>query len=148
MSGPNCNLRFKPVLHPVVESFADVFAKLPPGLPPDRGVGHTINTGDSSPVSKPMYRLTPQEKAEVERQLADLVEKGFVQPSHSAWGAHVIFVAKKSGDLRMCVDYRALNQVTVKNMYPLPRNDDLLDRLRGARVFSSLDLQSGYHHYH
>ena len=142
---PNCNLRFKPVLHPVVESFADVFAELPPGLPPDRGVGHTINTGDSPPVSKPMYRLSPKEKAEVERQLADLVEKGFVQPSHSAWGAPVIFVAKKSGDLRMCVDYRALNQVTVKDKYPLPRIDDLLDRLQGARVFSSLDLQSGYH---
>ncbi len=142
---PNCSKRFKTVLHPVVELFPDVFAELPPGLPPDRGVGMSINTGDSSPVSKPMYRLSPKEKAEVERQLADLVDKGFVRPSHSAWGAPVIFVAKKSGELRMCVDYRALNQVTVKDKYPLPRIDDLLDRLQGASVFSSLDLQSGYH---
>ena len=142
---PNCNKCFEAVLHPVVQSFPDVFAELPPGLPPNRGVGMSINTGDSSPVSKPMYRLSPKEKAEVERQLADLVEKDFVRPSHSAWGAPVIFVAKKSGELRMCVDYRALNQVTVKDKYPLPRIDDLLDRLQGASVFSSLDLQSGYH---
>ena len=142
---PNCNKRFESVLHPVVEAYPDVFAELPSGLPPDRGVGHTINTGDSTPVSRPMYRLSPKERAEVERQLAELLEKGFIQPSHSAWGAPVIFVAKKSGDLRMCVDYRALNQVTVKDKYPLPRIDDLLDRLRGASVFSSLDSQSGYH---
>ena len=140
---PNCNKCFEAVHHPVVQSFPDVFAVLPPGLPPNRGVGMSINTGDSSPVSKPMYRLSPKEKAEVERQLAVLVEKGFVQPSHSAWGAPVIFVAKKSGELRMCVDYRALNQVTVKDKYP--RIDDLLDRLQGASVFSSFDLQSGYH---
>lgn len=81
----------------------------------------------------------------VERQLSGLLEKGFIQPSHSAWGAPVMFVAKKSGELQMCVDYRALNQVTAKGKYPLPRIDDLLDRLRGARVCSSLDLQSGYH---
>ena len=133
------------VLHPVVKANDDVFAELPPGLPPDRGIGHTINTGDSQPVSKNMYRLSPKEKAEVERQLSELLEKGFIQPSRSAWGAPVIFVAKKSGELRMCVDYLALNQVTVKDKYPLPRIDDLLDRLRGARVFSSLDLRSGYH---
>ena len=92
-----------------------------------------------------MYRLSPKEKAEVERQLSELLDKGFIQPSRSAWGAPVIFVAKKSGELRMCVDYRALDQVAVKDKYPLPRIDDLLDRLRGARVFSSLDLWSGYH---
>ena len=75
-----------------------MFAELPSGLPPDRGVGHTINTGDSTPVSRPMYRL-PKERAEVQRQLAELLEKGFIQPSHSAWGAPVIFVAKKTEDL-------------------------------------------------
>lgn len=88
-----------------------------------------------------MYRLSPKEKAEVKQQLADLVDEGFVQPSHSAWGAPVIFVAKKNNEeLRMWVDYRASNR-----QYPLPRIDDLLDRLQVARVFSSLDLQSGYH---
>ncbi|DBA66174.1 TPA: hypothetical protein ACH3X2_14269 [Trebouxia sp. C0005] len=92
-----------------------------------------------------MYRLSPKDKAEVERQLADLLEKGFIQPSRSAWGAPVTFVAKKSSELRMCVDYCALDQVTAKDKYPLPRIDDLLDRLQGASVFSSLDLQSWYH---
>ncbi len=98
-----------------MELLPDVFAELPPGLPPDRGVGMSFNTGDSSPVSKPVYRLSPKEKAEVERQLAVLVEKGFVRTSHSAWGAPVIFVAKKSGELQMYVDYCALNQVAVKD---------------------------------
>ena len=113
------------MLHPVVKANDDVFAELPPGLPPDRDIGHTINTGDSQPVSRSMYRLSPKEKAEVEQQLSELLDKGFIQPSRSAWGAPVIFVAKKSGELRMCVDYRALNQVTVKDKYPLPRIDDL-----------------------
>ena len=82
---PNCSKRFKAALHPVVELFPDIFAELRPGLPLIRGVGMSINTNDSSPVSKPMYRLFPQEKAEVERQLADLVGQGSVRPSHSAW---------------------------------------------------------------
>ena len=122
-----------------------MFAERPPGLPPDRGVGHTINLSDSSPVSKPMYRLSPKEQQEVTRQVKDLLARGLIQPSHSAYSSPVIFVRKKSGELRMCVDYRALNQKTVKDKYPLPRIDDLLDRLQGASVFSSLDLQSGYH---
>ena len=84
---PNCSKHFKAALHPVVELFPDVFAELPLGLPLIRGVGMSINTNDSSPVSKPMYRLFPQEKAEVEQQLADLVEKGSVRPSHSAWAS-------------------------------------------------------------
>jgi len=112
VSAPDCGKPFKAVFHPVVEEYPDVFADLPAGLPPDRGVGHSINTGNSPPVSRNMYRLSPKEKAEVERQLKELVDTGFVQPSHSAWGAPVIFVAKKSGELRMCVDYRALNAVT------------------------------------
>ena len=129
----------------VTKEFSDVFAERPPGLPPDRGVGHTINLSDSSPVSKPMYRLSPKEQQEVTRQVKDLLARGLIQPSHSAYSSPVIFVRKKSGELRMCVDYRALNQKTVKDKYPLPRIDDLLDRLQGASVFSSLDLQSGYH---
>ena len=133
------------VLHPVVKANDDVFAELPPGLPPDRGIGHTINTGDVTTCVKEYVQVVPKEKAEVERQLSELLDKGFIQPSRSAWVHLSFLVAKKSGELRMCVDYRALNQVTVKDKYPLPRIDDLLDRLRGARVFSSLDLRSGYH---
>ena len=114
-------------------------------LPPDRGVGHTINLTDSSPVSKPMYRLSPKEQQEVTRQVKDLLARGLIQHSRSAYSSPVIFVRKKFGDLRMCVDYPALSQKTVKDKYPLPRVDDLLDKLQGASVFSSLDLQSGYH---
>lgn len=92
-----------------------------------------------------MYRLVPKEKAEVERQLSELLDQGFIQPSRSAWGASVMFVAKKSGELRMCVGYCALNLMTVTDKYPLPRIADLLDKLCEAHVFTSLDLQSDYH---
>ena len=129
----------------VVSELSDRFAAMPPGLPPDCGVGHTFNTEDATPVSRPMYRLSPKENQEVERQVKDLLARGLIQPSHSAWSSPVIFVRKKTGELRMCVDYRALNQKTVKDKYPLPRIDDLFDKLQGAKVFSSLDLQSGYH---
>ena len=128
-----------------LDEFDDVFAPLPPGLPPLRGQGHAINTGDAPPVSKAMYRLSPKERDEVERQVTELLDKGLIQPSQSPYGAPVLFVQKKDGGLRMCVDYRALNNITIKDKYPLPRIDDLLDRLQGATVFTSLDLQSGYH---
>lgn len=135
----------EPDIPPVVAESSDRFAEMPAGLPPDRGVGHTINTENATPVSKPMYRLSPKENQEVERQVKELLARGLIQPSHSAWSSPVIFVRKKTGELRMCVDYRALNQKTVKDKYPLPRIDDLFDKLPGATVFSSLDLQSGYH---
>ena len=140
---PNCSKRFKVVLDPVVDAFPDVFADLPAGLPPDRGVGLSISTGNSPPVSRPMNRLSPKEKAETERQLTDLLEKDFIKPSKSAWEAPVIFVAKKSGELQICVNHCALDQVTVKGKSSLSRFDDLLDRLQGASV--PLDLSSGYH---
>ena len=130
---------------PLVEEYNTVFQEMPPGLPPKRNIGHTINTGDHLLVSKPSYRLNPKEKAEVERQVKDLLAKGLIRQCHSPYGSPVLFVQKKDGSLRMCVDYRALNNITVKDKYPLPRIDDLFDRLKGAQVFSSLDLQSGYH---
>ena len=129
----------------VVDGFSDVFADMPPGLPPDRGVGHTINLADSSPVSKPRHRLSPKENQEVNRQVKDLLARGLIQPSHWAYSSPVIFVRKKSGMLRMCVNYCALSQKTVKDKYPLPCIDDLLDRTQGPSLFSSLDLQSGRH---
>lgn len=128
-----------------LRGFESVFDPLPPGLPPDRGVTHTIDTGNSPPVSRSMYRLSIKEKQEVEAQVKDLLDKGFIQPSRSPYGSPVLFVQKKDGGLRMCVDYRALNSVTRKDKYPLPRIDDLLDRMHGSKIFSSLDLQSGYH---
>jgi hypothetical protein len=97
------------------------------------------------PISKRSYRMPPNELAELKTQLQDLLEKGFITPSSSPWGCRAIFVEKKDQTLQMCVDYRALNEVTIKNKYPLPRIDILFDQLTGARVFSKIDLRSGYH---
>ena len=89
--------------------------------------------------------MSPKEKLEVEKQVNSLMAKGWVELSTSPYGALVLFVVKKGGELRMCIDFRALNKLTIKNRYPLPRIDDLMDKLHGATVFSSLDLQQGYH---
>lgn len=92
-----------------------------------------------------MYRMGPAELDELKKQLEQLTESGFIRPSKSPFGAPILFVKKKDGSMRMCVDYRALNGITVKNSYPLPRVDELFDRLQGAKVFSKIDLRSGYH---
>ena len=89
--------------------------------------------------------MAPAELRELKSQLQELLDNGFVRPSTSPWGAPVLFVKKKDCTHRLCIDYRELNKVTIKNKYPLPRIDDLLDQLRGARVFSKIDLRSGYH---
>ena len=92
-----------------------------------------------------MYRLNPQEREEVTKQVTELLKKGLIEPSTSPYGAPILFVTKKDGSLRMVIDYRALNKITIRNRYPLPRIDDLLDQLQGAKYFSSMDLLSGYH---
>jgi len=118
---------------------------LPPGMPPRRNVVHPITLEPTAkPSYRPMYRLSPEEKEECEKQVKDLLDKGLIQPSSSPWGAPVLFVPKPNGKLRMCCDFRMLNKQTIKNKFPLPRIDDLLDVLHGKKVFSSLDLQSGY----
>jgi hypothetical protein len=89
--------------------------------------------------------MAPMELAELKVQLQELLDKGFIQPSNSLWGAPVLFVKKKDGTLHLCIDYHQLNKVTVKNRYPLPRIDDLFDQLKGARLFFKIDLRSGYH---
>ncbi|KAJ9519230.1 hypothetical protein QJQ45_017890 [Haematococcus lacustris] len=134
------------VLDGLLSEYADVFGDMPPGLPPNRPVGHTIRTppGAEAPYKR-MYKLSPREEAEVKKQVAELLAKGLIEPSSSPYGAPILFVQKKDGSLRMCIDYRALNKLTVRDRYPLPRIDDLFDKLAGKRVFSSLDLQSGYH---
>jgi hypothetical protein len=131
---------------PVVCEFPDVFPKDLPGLPPERDVEFVIELKpDTSPISRRSYRMPPNELAELKTQLQDLLEKGFIRPSSSPWGCPAIFVKKKDQTLRMCMDYRPLNEVTIKNKYPLPRIDILFDQLTGARVFSKIDLRSGYH---
>ncbi|EOY08653.1 DNA/RNA polymerases superfamily protein [Theobroma cacao] len=131
---------------PIVSEFLDVFPDDLPGLPPDRELEFPIDLlPDTAPISIPPYRMAPAELKELKVQLQDLVDKGFIRLSISPWGALVLFVKKKDGTLRLCIDYRQLNRVTIKNKYPLPRIDDLFDQLRGAMVFSKIDLRSGYY---
>ena len=99
----------------------------------------------TSPISIVPYRMSASELEELKKQLEELLEKQFIRPSVSPWGAPVLLVKKKDGSMRFCVDYRQLNKVTIKNRYPLPRIDDLMDQLVGAEVFSKIDLRSGYH---
>ena len=135
-----------PSIHPVVNEFPDVFPEDLPGLPPEREVEFGIDViPDTQPISIPSYRMAPPELRDLKEQLKDLLEKRFIRPSMSPWGAPVLFVRKKDGSLRMCIDYRQLNKVTIKNKYPLPRIDDLFDQLQSARCFSKIDLRSGYH---
>ncbi|GKC51228.1 putative reverse transcriptase domain-containing protein [Tanacetum coccineum] len=117
-----------------------------PGLPPTRQVEFQINLVPSvAPVAHAPYRLAPTELQELSTQLQELFDKEFIRPSSSPWGAPVLFVKKKYGSFRMCIDYRGLNKLTVKNRYLLPRIDDLFDQLQGSRVYSKIDLRSGYH---
>ena len=119
----------------------DVFLEELPGLPPDRAISFEIELlPRTAPISKAPYRMAPAELKELQLQLQELLEKGFICPSHSLWGAPVLFVKKKDGTFRMCIDYRELNKVTIKNKYPLPRIDDLFDQLKGAAILSKIDL--------
>jgi hypothetical protein len=124
---------------PVVYEFPDVFLDDLPRLPLDRDVEFTIELEPgTTPISRRPYRMAPKELAEMKKQLEELRYKGFIRPSSSPWGCSAIFVKKKDGTLRMCVDYRPLNVVTIKNKYHLPRIDALFDQLAGAKVFSKL----------
>jgi hypothetical protein len=131
---------------PVVNEFPDVFPEELPGMPLDRDIKFVIELKPSTaPIYKTTYRMATPELAELKEHIKELLEKGFIHPSSSPWGAPVIFVPKKDGTQRLCIDYRVLNEVTVKNMYPLPRIDDLFNQLRGACVLSKIDLRSEYH---
>ncbi|XP_072078032.1 uncharacterized protein [Arachis hypogaea] len=131
---------------PVVQDFSDVFPEDIPSFPPTREVEFSIELmPGTGPISVAPYRMAPLELTELKNQLEELLQKGFIQPSASPWGAPVLFVKKKDGSMRLCVDYRQLNKITVKNKYPLPRIDDLMDQLQSATVFSKIDLRSGYH---
>ncbi|KAI3806720.1 hypothetical protein L1987_22634 [Smallanthus sonchifolius] len=131
---------------PVVCNFPEVFPEDLPGLPPDLEIEFQIDLlPRAEPVSKAPYRLAPSKMKELMSQLEELTEKGFIRPSISPWGAPVLFVKKKDGSMRMCINYRELNKRTVKNKYPLPRIDYLFDQLQSASWFSKIDLRSGYH---
>ncbi|CAA0816896.1 Uncharacterized mitochondrial protein AtMg00860, partial [Striga hermonthica] len=131
---------------PVVREFGDMFPDELPGGPPNRQVEFSINLiPGAGPVSKAPYRMAPKELQELKVQIQELLRLGFIRPSVSPWGAPVLFVKKKDGSIHMCIDYRDLNRLTIKNKYLLPRIDDLFDQLRGACAFSKIDLRSGYH---
>jgi hypothetical protein len=130
----------------VVCGYADVFPEELPGMPPDRDIEFTIELQPgTTPISKRPYRMPPAKLAELKKQLQELLDKGFIRPSTSPWGRPALFVKKKDESLRLCIDYRPLNAVTIKNKYPLPRIDVLFDQLVRAKVFSKTDLCSGYH---
>ncbi|GJT33893.1 putative reverse transcriptase domain-containing protein [Tanacetum coccineum] len=131
---------------PTVREFLEVFPEDLPGLPPIRKVEFQIDlVPGAAPVALAQYRLAPSKMDELSTQLQELSDKVFIRPSSSPWGAPVLFVKKKDGSFRMCIDYHELNKLTVKNRYPLPRINDLFDQLQGSSVYSKIDLRSGYH---
>ena len=130
----------------IQREYNDVLSGLPNKLPPQRDVDHHIElVPGSTPPSKAVYRMSASELDELKKQLEGLIEKGFIRPSKSPYGAPVLFVPKPGGGLRLCIDYRGLNKMTIKNKYPLPRIDELFDRLLGAKYFTKIDLEAGYH---
>jgi hypothetical protein len=131
---------------PVIKEYPDIFPEELPGLPPNWDIEFAIDLAPgTAPIAKRPYRMAFTELAELKKQLSELEQKGYVRPSSSPWGAPVLFVEKKDGSMRLCVDYQALNEVTIKNKYPLPRIDDLFDQLKGAKYFSKIDLRFGYY---
>ena len=124
----------------------DVFPDELPGLPPQRVVDFCIELHPgTSPISMTPHRMALVELQELRVQLQELLDKRFIRPTTSPWGAPVLFAKKKDKTLRLCIDYRQLNRFTIKNRYPLPRVEDFFDQLRGARVYSKIDLRTGYH---
>ncbi|GKC80254.1 putative reverse transcriptase domain-containing protein [Tanacetum coccineum] len=137
-------LKLKDIL--VVRDFLGVFLKDLSGLPPPRELEFRIDLIlGAMPVVKSPYHLAPTKMQELSNQLKELQEKGFIRPSSSPWGAPMLFMKKKDGSFRMCIDYRELNKLTIKNRYPLPRINDLFDQLYGSQYFWKIDLPSGYH---
>jgi hypothetical protein len=130
----------------IVREYPDVFPEELPGMPPNRDIEFMIELlPGTPPISKRPYRMPVNELVELKKQIAELQSKGFIHPSSVPWGALMLFVEKKDGTQRMCVDYCSLNEVTIKNKYPLPRIEDLFDQMKGVSVFSKIDLRSGYY---
>ena len=131
----------------VLETYSDVFpSELPKGVPPVR-MGHEFKIDledETPPIHRPLYKLSPLELTEAKNQIQEMLEHEFIRPSDSPYGAPVLFVPKKDGSLRFCIDYRWLNKRTIRNRYPLLLLEKMLDRLGGVRVFSKIDLKSGY----
>jgi len=124
---------------PVVCEYPDVFPEELPGMPPDRDIEFVIDLlPGTGPIAKRPYMMATDELKELKEQLQELQEKGYIRPSSSPWGSPVLFVRKKDGSLRMCIDYRILNEVTIKNKYSLPRINDLFDQLQVSKIWENL----------
>jgi hypothetical protein len=140
-----CDAKLKSDLYEVVNQYDEMFQE-PKGLPPRRGIQHEIQLHKDFPLPNIfMYMMLVMENAEIKKQIQELLDKWVIMPSTSPCGSPIVLVPKKDGTWRMCVDFRALNKIMVKNRYPLPRIDDLLDQLKDAKYFTKLDLRSGYH---
>ena len=140
-----CDIELKAELVDVVNQYGDVFQE-PKGLPPKRGIQHEIQLHQDCPLPNiGMYRMSIMESLEIKKQVQELLDKGVILPSTSPCGSPIVLVPKKDGTWLMCVEYQALNKITIKNQYPLPRIDDLLDQLKNAKYFTKLDLRNGYH---
>lgn len=134
---------------PVIQEFADVFPEEILRLPPKRDIDFTIELVlGAAPVSRAPYKMSVPELTELKMQSQELLDKKYIRPSVSPWGAPVLFVKKRDRTLRMCMDYRQLNKLTIKNRYPLPRIDELFYQVKGETIFSKIDLRSRYHQIH
>jgi hypothetical protein len=136
-----------PTVTNLLQEYADVFpAEIPPGLPPIRGIDHQIDLIPRvSLPNRAFYRTNPEDTKEIQRQVQDLLDRGYVREILSPYVVPIILVPKKDGSWRMCVDCRAINNITIRYRHPIPRLDDMLDELSGSTVFSKVDLHSGYH---
>ena len=140
-----CDAKQKADLNKVVSEY-DILFQEPKGLPPRREIVHDIHLQQDAPLPNiGMYKLFTLENAEIKKQVQELLEKGFIRPIISPCESPIVLVTKKDGSWRMCIDQRTLNKIMIKNYYPLPRIDDVLDQLKEAIYFSKLDLHSGYH---
>lgn len=140
-----CDAKQKTNLEKFVSEY-DILFQEPKGLPPKKEIVHDIHLQQDAPFPNiGMYRLSTLENAKIKKRVQELLNKGFIRPSTSPCGSPIVLARKKDGSWRMCIDYRALNKITIKNLYPLPRIDDLLDQLKEVVYFSKLDLRSGYH---
>jgi hypothetical protein len=132
--------------HPILREYRDAFPEEVSGLPSRRDIDFSIELAlGEVPVSRTPYRMSTSQLVELELQLKEMMEKGYIHPSVSPWGAPFLFVKKKYGTLQLCIDYRQLNKTTIKKKYPLPRIDDLFNQLGGASIFSKIELRFGYH---